>query len=211
MICEPRLLTKSKLTEGDVLNAILAEIADDPGLKPKHKIAARTDQIFNLLIIQGKGMKKVALVIDEAQDLPPEALRVIKRLHDWHYGVHDNLISPILIGHRLLKANLLSNLDLDEVGRRTVFHDLAPLDDVFAFLDWRLAISLKRPVSSRDLFTPEGFREFERQVNDKHDTLARPMAVCNLASQLCACAAELEEKKISDHIITEVANQGRAS
>lgn len=211
MICEPRLLTKSKLTEGDVLNAILGEIAGDQHVKPRHKIAARTEQIFNLLTVEGQGMRKVALVLDEAQDLPAEALRVIKRLHDWHYGVYDNLISPILVGHPLLRANLRTSLNLDEVGKRTVFHELAPIQDIFTFLDWRLAATLGRPFSSRGLFTPEGAARFEAEVNDKPENLARPLALCNLASQLCACAAELEEKQISDHVIVEVANQGRRS
>jgi type II secretory pathway predicted ATPase ExeA len=208
LLCEPRLLTKSKITEGTLLNSILAEIAG-PDFKPKTRIADRCDQIYELLTTD-QGMKKVLLSIDEAQELPPLALRCLKRLHDWHYGVYDNLLSIVLIGHPLLKNNLLCNSMVQETGRRTVIHELEPLDSITDFLTWRLRKSLGNNADSHTLFSADGLAAFGVLMgNPLNHHNWRPFIVCTLAAAALERAYRLGERQITEGILREVVNSAQ--
>ena len=209
LLCEPRILTKSKITEGTLLNSILAEIAG-ADFKPRTRIADRCDQIYELLTTD-KGMKRVLLSIDEAQELPPLALRCLKRLHDWHYGVYDNLLSIALIGHPLLKNNLLCNSMVEETGRRTVIHELEPLDSIIDFLTWRLRKSLGGNLDARSLFTTGGLEAFEVLLGNRRDNHRnwRPFVICTLASAALERAYRLGERQITEGILREISNSAQ--
>lgn len=205
LICEPKLLTKAKITEGTLLNSILAEIAGKD-FKPAIRISDRCDQIHKLLTDE-RGMRKVALIVDEAQELPPLALRCLKRLYDWHYGVWDNLISIILVGHPLLKNRLRNDAQVQETGRRTVIHELEPLDSITRFLSWRLFRTLGEKRDSAGLFTEDGLEAFARVLGSRHKQNDwRPLLVCNLACVTLETAYRLGEKQITEAIIRETVN-----
>lgn len=206
MFCEPRLLTKAKITEGTLLNAILAEIAGKD-FKPAARIADRCDQIFKALTDE-KGMKKVVLAVDEAQELPPLALRCLKRLHDWHYGVFDNLLSIVLIGHPLLKSRLLNDASIQETGRRTVVYELEPLESITEFLSWRLKKLLGFERDSAELFTADGLLAFENLLGRRNDPHRdwRPFIVSSLASRALEETYKLGERQITEAIIRRLAN-----
>ncbi len=209
-ICEPSLLTKGRCTEGTILNAILAVIGG-AGVRPMISLDKRCQQIYEILE-QSKGKRQVVLVVDEAQDLPPVALKVLKRLYDWSYGVHDNLLAIILVGHPALRNTLLHDMSVRETGRRAVIHELAPLDSIEKYLSWRVNKALGRgDFDIFDILTPDGLRAIEDILNDSANTRRdwRPLIVNSLMQAALELAYRKAEPKISAGIIRQLVNQVR--
>ena len=208
-ICEPSLLTKGRCTEGTILNAILAGIAG-AGIKPLNSLDRRCQQIYDILL-QEKGRRNVVLIVDEAQDLPPLALKVLKRLYDWSYGVYDNLLAIILVGHPALRNTLLRDLSVRETGRRAIIHELAPLDSIERYLDWRITKALGREFESRALFSEDGLRAVEALLDFEYDPRRdwRPLIVNSLLQAALELAYRKAEPVISAGIVRQLTNAVR--
>ena len=107
---------------------------------------------------QYAGGRRTMLIIDEAQNLEPEALEHLRMISNINAD-HHQILQLILVGQPQLRA-LLTSPQLHQFAQRisSDFH-LQPLDehDVINYIGFRLQ-AVGGPVPPRTLFTPEAAR-----------------------------------------------------
>jgi type II secretory pathway predicted ATPase ExeA len=115
------VLLKNRDATGSIVRRMITELS---GEKPAGDIIARATQLRRVLISQAATRSKVILVIDEAQDLHPDTLYGLKKMHELgksHEGKF--MFSIILCG----KNNLSALIRPGELGLRFDTHIMQPL------------------------------------------------------------------------------------
>jgi type II secretory pathway predicted ATPase ExeA len=117
LFIQPKVIDKKKLTARSVCEAILDDLA--PGRSMPNSLERMARRVEQLLTESYKTGNRHVLLIEEAQDLEPRALKHLKRFYEIEAG-YAKLLSVILVGQPEL-GNLLDerqHFDLREVIRR---------------------------------------------------------------------------------------------
>jgi type II secretory pathway predicted ATPase ExeA len=140
----PDCPNRERLDGDGLINQILRSLGVDKIPSPRVERAAMARDYLDKSI--GDGVR-VALVMDEAHDIPPKVLIALKRL--WDSAMLYKLLAIILVGQggeRFggkpwgLKAKILTSADLREFAERCILVDMPkPNNGYFRdYLSWRL-------------------------------------------------------------------------
>lgn len=138
MVARSLSLDKTKLTASLLDAALFYDLSTEKTVKipgDSEKRARELQALFR------KAKKQVALFIDDAHDLHPKTLTLLKRLFELATDGKGK-ISIVLIGHPKLK-NDLRRPSMEEVGDRTTVFEFGGLRDKQRdYIDWVLRESL---------------------------------------------------------------------
>lgn len=136
------LILNPLLNPEELIEAILHELQLDESLPLSHK--QRLDRLNEYLLATYTAGERVVVIIDEAQNLPPETLEQLRLLTNLETNT-DKLLQIILLGQPELR-DLLGRNDLRQLAQRITarFH-LTPLnqDETAAYVKHRLAVAGK--------------------------------------------------------------------
>jgi general secretion pathway protein A len=154
---EVAFIFNPQLSALELLQAISAEL----GLETHRTRRDLTDQLNRFLLTKRQEEHRVLLIIDEAQNLAPDALEQVRLLSNLETNTA-KLIQIILVGQPELDA-LLEQPSLRQLCQRiSVRWRLAPLstNETRDYVRYRLRIAAGAP---RDLFTELALREIHRR------------------------------------------------
>lgn len=200
----PRALDKTRLTTGNICQAIINDLA--PGETVSSSLEAQARQVEKLLLASSRADYSHVLLIEEAHDLTIQTLKYLKRFYEIEDGFR-KLLSIILVGQPELRDKLDENRhpEAREVIRRCEIAELRPLD---ANLEDYLAHKLKRiGIDPAGIFSADaydairtrwtklnpGTREVQSQLY--------PLVVNNTVTRAMNRAAELGVPLISADLI----------
>jgi type II secretory pathway predicted ATPase ExeA len=202
---QPRVIDKTKLTSRMICEAILGDLVpSEPTPQSPEKLTRKVEKV--LLESYRSGNRHV-IVIEEAQDLVPQALKHLKRFYELQAG-YQKLLSVILVGQPELK-NLLDERqhpNLREVIRRCEIAELQPLDtNVKDYLAVKFdRIGKKLP----EVFTPDAFdaivHRLTRDSSRGKISMVYPLVVNNMTTKAMNLAATMGEAKVSAEVVKEV-------
>lgn len=205
LFIQPRVIDKSRLTARIVCEAILGDLA--PGTVPPaslEKLARRVEKILTESYHLGN---RHVLMIEEAQDLEPRALKHLKRFYELQAG-YAKLLSIILVGQPELK-NLLDerqHFELREVIRRCEIAELMPLDaNVREYVAHKLDRMGKPPA---EVLAPDAFDaiilRLTRDSARGRVSMVYPLVVNNLVTKAMNLAASIGEPLVTAEVVKEV-------
>ena len=155
---EVAFIFNPQLSALELLQAISAELGLETGDLTRREL---TDQLNRFLLAKRQEDHRVLLIIDEAQNLAPDALEQVRLLSNLETNTA-KLIQIILIGQPELDA-ILEQPSLRQLCQRiSVRWRLAPLStgETREYVRHRLRIAAGAP---RDLFTELALREIHRR------------------------------------------------
>jgi general secretion pathway protein A len=155
---EVAFIFNPQLSALELLQAISAELGLETGDHTRREL---TDQLNRFLLTKRQEDHRVLLIIDEAQNLAPDALEQVRLLSNLETNTA-KLIQIILIGQPELDA-ILEQPSLRQLCQRiSVRWRLAPLltHETREYVRHRLRIAAGAP---RDLFTELALREIHRR------------------------------------------------
>lgn len=155
---EVAFIFNPQLSALELLQAISAELGLETGDRTRREL---TDQLNRFLLTKRQEDHRVLLIIDEAQNLAPDALEQVRLLSNLETNTA-KLIQIILIGQPELDA-ILEQPSLRQLCQRiSVRWRLAPLstNETREYVRHRLRIAAGAP---RDLFTELALREIHRR------------------------------------------------
>jgi general secretion pathway protein A len=155
---EVAFIFNPQLSALELLQAISAELDLETGDRTRREL---TDQLNHFLLTKREEDHRVLLIIDEAQNLAPDALEQVRLLSNLETNTA-KLIQIILIGQPELDT-ILEQPSLRQLCQRiSVRWRLAPLstNETREYIRHRLRIAAGAP---RDLFTELAMREIHRR------------------------------------------------
>lgn len=210
----PRALDKTRLSTGNICQAIINDLA--PGTTFRSSLEAQARQVEEVLMQSSRADNSHVLVIEEAHDLSISTLKYLKRFYELEDGFK-KLLAIVLIGQPELKDKLdeRRHPEAREVIRRCELAELLPLD---ADLEKYLAHKLKRVgVELPAIFAEDacqGIRaRLTKQRSDRREAHAAsgaqvsqlyPLVVNNLVTKAMNRAAELGVPLISADLVREL-------
>ncbi len=117
------LILNPRLTETQLIKAILTELGDQSPMKSRVEM---TDSLNKLLLDRVRAGREVVLIIDEAQNLDYETIEHLRMLSNLETDTQ-KLLQIILIGQPELKAMLKEDRLRQLRQRVQVYYDLKPL------------------------------------------------------------------------------------
>jgi len=151
------LILNTRITEVEMLRAILTELGETHLAHSQHDLAAQINQLLLHRIGQGRD---IVLIIDEAQNLSFKVLEQIRLLSNLETD-KQKLLQIVLIGQPELK-NLLTQDRLRQLRQRILVHsELRPLalEDTIHYVQHRLTLA---GASGRPFFTRAAMRSIHR-------------------------------------------------
>lgn len=205
LFIQPRVIDKSRLTARMVCEAILGDLA--PGAVAPQSLEKLARKVEKTLTESYHLGNRHVLMIEEAQDLEPRALKHLKRFYELQAG-YAKLLSIILVGQPELK-NLLDerqHFELREVIRRCEIAELQPLDgNVRDYLNLKFERMGKKP---EEVFTADAYEavvgKLTRDSARGRVSMVYPLVVNNLVTKAMNLAATLGEKLVSAEVIKEI-------
>jgi general secretion pathway protein A len=155
--CDTALILNPRVTETQMLKAILTELGETKIARNQNDLVAQINQVLLDRISRGRD---IVLIIDEAQNLKFEVLEQIRLLSNLETD-KQKLLQIVLIGQPELKA-VLAREELRQLRQRILVNcELLPLTlaDVSHYVQHRLALAggLGRP-----RFTPWALRSIHK-------------------------------------------------
>jgi type II secretory pathway predicted ATPase ExeA len=155
--------------------------------------------VFQRFLIEQYGMgKSVLLIVDEAQNINPDALESLRMLSNINADKHQ-LLQIMLVGQPQLKA-MLARPDLAQFAQRIAvdFH-IKPfeLDDVKNYIQHRLEVAGR----DKPLFTPEAYsRIFEasRGIPRRINILCNTAMIYGYSAEADMIGVDLIEEVLKD-------------
>ena len=151
------LILNTRISEIEMLRAILTELGETHLAQCQHDLAA---QINRVLLHRIEAGRDIVLIIDEAQNLSFKVLEQIRLLSNLETD-KQKLLQIVLIGQPELK-NLLAQDRLRQLRQRILVHsELRPLTqhDTAHYVQHRLTLA---GASGRPFFTPAALRSIHR-------------------------------------------------
>lgn len=206
-----RILNVSTPDKSEVRGrAVLEAIARD--LDPDVKIPASTETLsrlaHKLLAEAAEAGQHTTLMFEEAHDLSVDALKLLKRFHEFKVG-WKKLLSIVLIGQPELSKKLNANATgvAREVARRLEVHTLLPLDtELEAFVSHRLKVV---NVDADRVFAPDAYDAVRQRLialvsvgqGREKVSMCYPLLVGNLLTKAMNEAAHLGAAKVDANIV----------
>lgn len=205
LFIQPRVIDKARLTSRMVCEAILGDLS--PGTSAPMSLERIARKVEKTLTESYHLGNRHVLIIEEAQDLEPRALKHLKRFYELQAG-YAKLLSIILIGQPELK-NLLDerqHFELREVIRRCEIAELMPLDmNVREYIAHKFDRITKSPA---EVFAADAFDAIvDRLTRDSargRVSMVYPLVVNNLVTKAMNLAASIGEKLVSAEVVKEV-------
>ncbi|MBZ0250885.1 MAG: AAA family ATPase [Burkholderiales bacterium] len=205
LFIQPRVIDKTRLTARIVCEAILGDLApSEVAPVSLERLARKVEKILTESYHLGN---RHVLLIEEAQDLEPRALKHLKRFYELQAG-YAKLLSIILIGQPELK-NLLDerqHFELREVIRRCEIAELMPLDtNVREYVGHKFQRMNKPP---EEVFAADAWdaivARLTRDSARGRVSMVYPLVVNNLVTRAMNLAASIGERLVSAEVVKEV-------
>lgn len=154
---ETALILNPRLSETQILQAILRELGED---KPKRNRNDLQDQLNQLLLDRIQLGKNIVLIIDESQNMSFEALEHIRLLSNLETNTQ-KLLQIVLIGQPELKEKLKQKRLRQLRQRILVYYDLKPLtkEETVRYITHRLQVA---GANGRPYLTRRAYRAIYR-------------------------------------------------
>ncbi|MDA8085524.1 MAG: AAA family ATPase [Nitrospiraceae bacterium] len=182
------------LSFAGLLKTIFSELAIDAGTEDPLEMLNR---LYAILIDEYKNGRNVALVIDEAQNMPVKTLENLRILSNLETS-RDKLIQIVLVGQPEL-AEMLGKKELRQLRQRIVIRAvISPLskDECAAYIQHRLAKA-----------SPHGATVFTRGAMKKIIASSRgiPRTINILCDNALVTGFGYQKKRVNARIVKEVA------
>ncbi len=195
------LVLNSLVTPRELLATICEELGlDTRGLTESNKLMV--DVLNDYLLKQHALGRRVVVVIDEAQNLSPEALEQVRLLTNLETA-KDKLLQMVLLGQPELRQ-LLQRQDLRQLSQRiTARYHLTPLnqDETIAYVKHRLHVAGAR----RNPFRRSAMRALYQRSGGV------PRLINIIADRSLAGAYARESESISPSFVNAAANEVQPS
>jgi len=184
---------------------LLATICEELGLEMSgigHSNKAMVDSLNHYLLAQHSQGRRVVVVIDEAQNLSPEALEQVRLLTNLE-TTKDKLLQMVLLGQPELRQ-LLQRQDLRQLSQRiTARYHLSPLgqDESYAYVRHRMKVA----GASRNPFGKLALRALYQR------SAGVPRLINIIADRALAGAYAKESHSVSARLVHEAANEVQPS
>ena len=184
---------------------LLATICEELGLKMsgiEHSNKAMVDLLNHYLLEQHMQGRRVVVVIDEAQNLSPEALEQVRLLTNLE-TTKDKLLQMVLLGQPELRQ-LLQRQDLRQLSQRiTARYHLAPLgqDESYAYVRHRMKVA----GATQNPFARPALRALYQH------SAGVPRLINIIADRALAGAYAKESHTVSARLVHEAANEVQPS
>ncbi|MBE9549469.1 MAG: AAA family ATPase [Proteobacteria bacterium] len=192
------LILNPLLNPEELIEAILHELQLDETLPLTHK--QRLDRLNEYLLATYTAGERVVVIIDEAQNLPPETLEQLRLLTNLETNT-DKLLQIILLGQPELR-DLLGRNDLRQLAQRITarFH-LTPLNQVetAAYVKHRLAVAGKP--GAHNPFTTSALKALYRTSSGV------PRLINTIADRAMLAAYASEQTSIDSKLIYAAAEE----
>ncbi len=200
----PQALDKSSLTAPSLLDSIVYDLSDRA---PKSGPEAKARQVTDLLVQRSRDGVRVALIMEEAQDLTPKAFKMLKRLYEVEDGFKKTL-GIVLIGQTELghKLDERENPSMREVIRRCHTLHIEGLNgSTGPYIDFKCK---RANIDRKKLFTDGALEalgvRLTRRRSGRDVSNAQPLTVNNLCILALNMAAEIGEKVVTDEVINKL-------
>jgi len=184
---------------------LLATICEELGLETSgiaNSNKAMVDALNQFLLAQHSQGLRVVVVIDEAQDLSPEALEQVRLLTNLE-TTKDKLLQMVLLGQPELRQ-LLQRQNLRQLSQRiTARYHLAPLgqDESFAYVRHRMKVA----GASRNPFSQAALRALYQR------STGVPRLINIIADRALVGAYAKESHTVNARLVHEAANEVQPS
>ncbi len=151
------LLLNPRVSETELLQAILKELGEDPSAGSSDALLGR---IHDVLLARIHAGREIVLIIDEAQNLSFEVMEMLRLLSNLETDTQ-KLLQIILMGQPELNYKLQEERLRQLRQRVLVYYDLQPLNtaEVHLYIHHRLALA---GGNGRPGFTPRAVRKISR-------------------------------------------------
>lgn len=194
----PRVLDKTRMTTGNICQAIVNDLA--PGMTVRSSLEAQARQVEHVLMQSARADNSHVLLIEEAHDLSIATLKYLKRFYELEDGFR-RLLSIVLIGQPELKDKLdeSKHPEAREVIRRCEIAELMPLGaDLEKYLAHKLA---RQSVEAASVFAPDAYDGIRARLTKSKSgqTFSQlyPLVVNNLVTKAMNKAAEIGAPLVS--------------
>lgn len=184
---------------------LLATICEELGLETaaiKHSNKAMVDALNHYLLAQHAQGRRVVVVIDEAQNLSPEALEQVRLLTNLE-TTKEKLLQMVLLGQPELRQ-LLQRQNLRQLAQRiTARYHLAPLgqDESYAYVRHRLKVA----GASQNPFSRRALRALYQR------SAGVPRLINIIADRALVGAYAKESQTVSARLVHDAANEVQPS
>ncbi len=184
---------------------LLATICEELGLETEgisHSSKAMVDSLNHYLLAQHTQGRRVVVVIDEAQNLSPEALEQVRLLTNLE-TTKDKLLQMVLLGQPELRQ-LLERQNLRQLSQRiTARYHLAPLgqDETYAYVRHRMKVA----GASQNPFGPAALHALYQRSGGV------PRLINIIADRALAGAYAKESLTVSARLVREAADEVQPS
>lgn len=191
-------INRKKLTPSQLCDAFIEDLT---GRTCFNSLEMKVRLISEALGDAQKSGHKVALIIDDAHELPTQTLKDLKKLHEIR-GKFKAVLSILLIGQLQLLRRLQREVTLKEMLERVEvieakgFKDpkTGSMDESQKYISWKLQRAGGRKVE--DLFTKDGL-----EMLLDHPAARYPLGINNLVSAALCLAKEADEDKINEDVV----------
>lgn len=191
------LVLNPLLTPAELLATICEELGlDTEGIENSNK--AMVDALNACLLDQHAKGRRVVVVIDEAQNLSPEALEQVRLLTNLETA-KDKLLQMVLLGQPELRR-LLQRTDLRQLAQRiTARYHLEPLnrEETFAYVRHRMMVA----GANRSPFTRSALKVLHRRSGGV------PRLINIIADRALAGAYAAESSRVTPRIVNRAADE----
>ncbi|WP_157257231.1 ExeA family protein [Methyloversatilis discipulorum] len=197
---------KSEVRGRAVLEAIVRDLDSDAKIPSSNETLSRL--AHKLLAESAEAGQHTTLMFEEAHDLTVDALKLLKRFHEFKVG-WQKLLSIVLIGQPELTKKLNANAAgvAREVARRLEVHTLLPLDsDLEDFVAHRLKVI---NVDASKVFAADAYDAVRQRLvalvsvgqAKERVSMCYPLLVGNLLTRAMNEAAHLGAAKVDANIV----------
>lgn len=188
----PRALDKTRLSTGNICQAIINDLA--PGTKFRSSLEGQARQVEDVLLQSSRADNTHVLVIEEAHDLSIATLKYLKRFFELEDGFK-KLLSIVLIGQPELKDKLdeSKHPEAREFIRRCEMAELLPLgSELEKYIQHKFARLKMDPASLLAVDAYDGIRaRLTKQKGGQTFSQLYPLVVNNLLTKAMNKAAEI--------------------
>jgi general secretion pathway protein A len=199
--CHVALVLNPLMTPNELLATICEELeVDTTGMVGSNKLMV--DALNAYLLEQHAQGRRVVVVIDEAQNLSPEALEQVRLLTNLETAKH-KLLQMVLLGQPELRA-LLQRQDLRQLAQRiTARYHLAPLQqqETAAYVLHRMKVA----GALRNPFSRSALRALHRRSGGV------PRLINIIADRALAAAYAREAAQVSAPMVNQAADEVQPS
>lgn len=196
---------QSRINSVSLCDAIIMDIS---GEKPQIKTEQKVRQVERLLTLRANQGIRHILIIEEAHNLSPVALKYLKQVYEFEDG-YRKLLGIILIGQPELKEMLdeRRHMNMREVIRRIQIAEIRGIDeDLRAYIEFKFK---RIGVRIESIITEDGVQALSKRLiikdsNNQSVSQAFPGLIENYIIRAMNLAFEFGESKVTAEVIDAI-------